>query len=91
MNVWFPFMCIPINETVISKTELYNVLSPSSYTLIYICERFIYISRIGLPIPLQGNIGIYKSLTDTNVEIWTEAAQFPEKKYINWDFPCSVV
>ncbi len=26
-----------------------------------------------------------------NVEIGTEATQFPEKKYINWDFPCSVV
>ncbi len=25
-----------------------------------------------------------------NVEIWTEAAQFPEKKYINGIFSCSV-
>ncbi len=24
-----------------------------------------------------------------NVEIWTEAAQIPEKEYIHkWDFPC---
>ncbi len=25
------------------------------------------------------------------MEIGNEAAQFPEKEYINWDFPCSVV
>jgi hypothetical protein len=25
-----------------------------------------------------------------NVEIGTEAEQFPEKEYINWDFLCSV-
>jgi hypothetical protein len=42
----------------------YNVLSPSSYTRIYV--RNLYISRIGPPILLQENIlGIYKSLTDT--------------------------
>jgi hypothetical protein len=45
----------------------YNVLSPSSY--IHISVRDLYISRIGLPILLQGNIcgqilGKYKSLTD---------------------------
>jgi hypothetical protein len=47
--------------------------------------RDIYILTIDLPILLQeicGPIlGIYKSLTDT--EIWTEAAQFPEKEYRN--------
>jgi hypothetical protein len=26
-----------------------------------------------------------------NVEIGTEAAQFPEKEYTKWDFRCSVV
>ncbi len=32
-------------------------------------------------------LGIYKSLTDTwNVEIGTEAEQFPEKEYIKWIF-----
>ncbi len=46
----------------------YNVLSPSSYT--HISVRDLYISRIGLPILLQGNVwtdpgNIYKSLTDT--------------------------
>ncbi len=46
----------------------YNVLSPSSYTHIFV--RDLYISMIGLPILLQenmwtdpGNI-VYKSLTD---------------------------
>jgi hypothetical protein len=32
----------------------YNVLSPSSYT--HISVRDLYISRIGLPILLQGNM-----------------------------------
>ncbi len=47
----------------------YNVLSPSPYT--HISVRDLYISRIGLPILLQGNMwtdpgNIYcKSLTDT--------------------------
>ncbi len=42
---------------------------------------------IGMPILLQeicGPIlGKYKLLTDMNVEIGTEAAQFPEKEYMN--------
>jgi hypothetical protein len=64
----------------------YNVLSPNSYT--HISMGNLYISRIRLPILLQEIcgliLGIYKSLTDTciNVEIGTEAAQFPEKEYI---------
>jgi hypothetical protein len=42
----------------------YNVLSPSFYT--HISVSGLYISRIGLPILLQGNmLGIFKSLTDT--------------------------
>jgi hypothetical protein len=32
---------------------------------------------------LKIDLGIPKSLTDTNVEIGTEATQFPEKEYIN--------
>ncbi len=58
---------IPRNETVISITE-YNVLSRSSNS--HISVRDLYISRIGLPILLQGNIA-HKHM---NVEIGTEAA-----------------
>ncbi len=47
--------------------QIYNVLSPSSYT--HISVRDFYISRISLPILLQEICGpileIYKSLTDT--------------------------
>ncbi len=78
---------------LISKTWLwiYNVLSSNSYT--HISVRNLYIpgsvclfcfSQICGPI-----LEIYKSLTSyrhTNVEIGTEAAQFPEKEYINGIF-----
>ena len=68
----------------------YNVLSPSSYT--HISVRDLYISRIGLPILLlQGNMrtipkNIKIAHRHMNVEIGTEATQFPEKKYINGVF-----
>jgi hypothetical protein len=78
------YLCIPRNETVISKQN-YNVLFPRSV-------RDLYISRIDLSILLQkicGPIlGTYISLT----EIGTEAAQFPEEDYIRkWDFWWSAV
>jgi hypothetical protein len=74
---------------LISKTELeYSV---SQFLHSYICERFMNISRVGLPILLQGNMwtdpgNIYIAHKHMNVEIWTEAAQFPEKEYINGIF-----
>jgi hypothetical protein len=66
----------------------FNVLSPNSYT--HISVRDLNIPRIGLPILLQeniwtdpGNICINRSSTH-ECGNWdgTEAAQFPEKKYI---------
>ncbi len=59
---------------------------------IHVSVRDLYIPTIDLPILLQeicGPIlGIYKSLTDTwmCMEMGTEAAQFPEKEYINGIF-----
>ncbi len=62
----------------------------SPYFHIHLSVRDLYIPMIELPILLQeicGPIlGIYKSLTDMNVKIGTEAAQFPEKEYINGIF-----
>ncbi len=62
----------------------YNVLSPSSYT--HIPVRNLYISWIGLPILLQGNMwtgpgNIKIAHRHMIVEIRTEAAQFPVKEY----------
>ncbi len=56
-----------------------------------ISARDLYISRIGLPILLQGNMwteprNIQTPHRQMNVEIGTEAEQFPEKEYINGIF-----
>ncbi len=96
INVWFLFMYSPkwnCSASLFPKQN-YNVLSPNSYT--HIIQGFVCLfccSQICGPI-----LGIYKSLTDIhmNVEIGSEAAQFPEKEYINgflgihkWEFRCS--
>ncbi len=63
-----PFYVLPEMKLLFPKQNN-NVLSPSSFT--YISVRDLYISRIGLPILLQGNMWadagntLYKSLTDT--------------------------
>ncbi len=51
----------------------------------------LYISRIGLPILLQGNMwtdpgNILNRSQTHELEIGTEAVQFPEKDYINGIF-----
>jgi hypothetical protein len=61
-----------------------------------VCERFIYITTIDLPILLQEICGpipriyVFIAQRNMNVEIGTEAAKFPEKKIHKWDLICSV-
>ncbi len=81
-----PIYVFPEMKLIFIKQN-YNVLSPSSY-IIYLWEIYMYISRIGLPILLQGNMWtilgkIQITHRRMNVEIGTETAQFPEKEYIN--------
>jgi hypothetical protein len=81
-------LCIPRNETVISKTELYS--SVSQFLHSYICERSIYFqgqsaySAAGKYVDRSWEY-INGSQTQ-NVEIGTEAALFPEKEYISGIF-----
>jgi hypothetical protein len=63
-----PIYVFPEMKLLFPKQN-YNVLSPSSYTHLFVRDQ--YISRIGLLILLRRNmwsgpiLGIYKSLTDT--------------------------
>jgi hypothetical protein len=63
---------------------------PQSQFHIHVSVSDLYIPTIDLLFLLQeicGPIlGIYKLITDTNVETGTEAAQFQEKEYINGIF-----
>jgi hypothetical protein len=74
------------NLKQIFPEKQYRGLKPNFQVHVSVSE--LYITTMGLPLLLEeicGPIlGIYKLLTDTmNVEIGAEAAQFPEKEYIN--------
>ncbi len=92
INVWFPCMYSQKRNLLFPKQN-YNVLSPSPYThTIRISVRDLYISRIGLPILLQGNMWTnpleYINRSQAHERGYWDwgHAQFPEKEYINGIF-----
>ncbi len=81
-------VCIPINETVISQTEL--LYSVSQFLYSYICGRFIYFqdrsaySAVGKYVDRSWE---YINHSQTHeCGNWSEAAEFPEKEYVNGNF-----
>jgi hypothetical protein len=73
------------NIYIFSEKE-YRGLGPNFH--IHASVSDLYIPTVGLPILLEEIctpiLGLYKS--HMNVEIWAEAALFPEKEYINGIF-----
>jgi hypothetical protein len=84
INVWFPVMYFQkLNCYFQNRIIMFCLPVP---TLIYLWQIYIFPRSVCLFCcrEICGLIlGIYKSLTDKwNVEIGTEATQFPEKEYI---------
>jgi hypothetical protein len=86
------YLCIPRNETVISKTE--SKYSVSQFRHSYICERFIYFQD-------QSACSAAGKCVDRSWEYinrsqahecgnWDWGRAIPRKGIHKWDFPCSV-
>jgi hypothetical protein len=84
-----PIYVFPEMKMLFTKQN-YNVLSPRSYT--HISMRDIYISRIDLPILLQGNMWIsckYINRSQTHeCGNWYWGSAIPRKGITKWD--CAV-
>ncbi len=81
-------LCIPRNETVDSKIELKCSVSHILHT--YICERCIYFqdrSAYSAAGKYVDRFWEYINRSETHDGgNGTEAANFPEKEYVNWIF-----
>jgi hypothetical protein len=85
INVWSPFIYSQ-KWICYLQNQNYNFLSSSSY--IHISVRDLYISRIGPPILLQGNM--WTSCSQTHeCGNWDRGRAIPRKGIHKWDFPCS--
>ncbi len=81
INVWFPFMYSQKWNCVFQNRIIMLCLPVP--TLIYPGEIYIFPGSVCLFCCREPILEIYKSLTDTCVEIGSQAAQFSEKEYIN--------
>ncbi len=85
INVWFLFIYVFTEMKLLFPKQNFNFLSPSSYTHIYV--RYLYIFPGSVRLSWCREIcGPKIAHRRMNVEIGTEAAQFPEKEYMNGFF-----
>ncbi len=93
ITVWFPFMYSQKWNCAASlfPKQNYNMVCLPIPIHSYICERFIYFQDWSVYIAAAKYVDrsweyINRSQTKKKKEIGTEAAQFPEKEYINGIF-----